>query len=234
MHGTLDRTTYENATLATGAIDDLASDDFNDWGLHARVGYQISPIVTPFVESVIDDRHYDGKIDASGYARDSTGALARAGVSLSLSNQLTGEFSAGYGERHYEDARLPDLRGPLIDASIIWSATPLTTVTLKTTSALNDTTTPGASGALSRNYSIDISHALWRNLTLGATASFGTDVYAGLPQHDSNTNFALRADYNVTRDIVLRASASRQQYVSNVPGSNYIANVFMLGLRLQR
>ena len=183
---------------------------------------------------MIDTRRYDGTIDFNGYARSSNGALARAGATLALTGQLTGDASLGYGERHYQDARLPDLRAPLLDASLIWSATPLTTVTLKTSTSLFDTTNPGDSGAVTRDYTIDVSHALRRNLTLGATAGYSTDVYAGAPLHDSTTSFGLRADYNLNRDIVLRASASRAQYVSSAPGSNYINNVFMLGLRLQR
>lgn len=234
LHGTLDRTAYQNARLADGSLEDLASDDFDDWGLRARAAYQISPIVTPFVETVVDTRRYDSAIDFTGFARSSNGILARGGVTLALSNQLTGEASLGYGERQYKDPRLPDLHAPLVDASLIWSATPLTTVTLKTSTALADTTNAGDSGAVSRSYTVDVSHALLRNLTLGASAGYGTDVYAGAPLHDSIVNFDLHADYNVTRDIVLRATASRAQYVSSAPGSNYIANVFMLGLRLQR
>jgi hypothetical protein len=234
LHGTLDRTSYQNATLSDGSIEDLASDDYNDWGLKARAAYRISPVISPFVEGVIDTRRYDDTVDFNGYARSSNGALGRAGVTLALTGQLTGDASLGYGERQYQDARLPELAAPLIDASLIWSATPLTTVTLKTSTNLFDTTNPGDSGAVSRSYTVDVSHALLRNLTLGANAGFTTDVYAGAPLHDSTVSFGLRADYNVTRDIVLRASASRAQYVSSAPGTNYINNIFLLGLRLQR
>ena len=38
---------------------DLASDNYNDWGLRARASYRISPIIAPFVETVIDTRRYD-------------------------------------------------------------------------------------------------------------------------------------------------------------------------------
>jgi len=234
LHGTLDRTQYQNATLAGGQVEDLASDDFNDWGLRARAAYQGSPVVAPFVETVIDTRRYDSAIDASGFARSSDGWLGRAGATLALTGQLTGEASLGYGARQYEDARLPDLRAPLVDASLIWTATPLTTLTLKASTNLNDTTNAGDSGAVTRSYTIDVAHAFWRNLTLGASAGYTTDVYAGVPLHDSTTSFGLRADYNVTRDIVLRASASRSMLVSSAPGTSYDANVFMLGLRLQR
>jgi hypothetical protein len=234
LHGTLDRTDFQNATLADGSIIDLSSDDATAIGVRARAAYQISPVISPFVETVIDTRRYDEAIDFTGFARNSNGALGRAGATLALTGELTGEASLGYGERQYKDARLPDLRAPLIDASIIWTATPLTTLTLKTSTTLADTTNAGDSGAVSRSYTINLSHALLRNLTLGASAGYATDVYAGVPLHDSTTSFSLHADYNVTRDIVLRASADHSQFVSSAPGSSYIANVFMLGLRLQR
>lgn len=234
LHGLLDRTLYQDATLADGSTEKLSSDDLNDWTLHARVAYQISPVVSPFVDGAIDARRYDGVIDESGYARDSNGALARGGVTLALTQQLTGEASLGYGERTYQDVRLPDLRGALLDASLIWSATPLTTVGLKATTNLADTTTAGASGAVARAYSIDLTHALLRNLTLGANVSYSTDDYAGLPINDHSLQFGAHVDYNVTRDLILRASASHTDFVSNLPGSNYTSSVFMLGLKLQR
>jgi hypothetical protein len=155
-------------------------------------------------------------------------------VTLALTGQLSGDASIGYGARQYEDPRLPDLHAPLIDGSLIWSATPLTTVTLRASTALNDTTNVGDSGAVTRSYTIDVSHALLRNLTLGANAGYVTDVYAGAPLHDSTTSFGFHADYDLSRDLVLRASATRAQYVSSLPGSTFINDIFMLGLRLQR
>ncbi|HXW20480.1 MAG TPA: outer membrane beta-barrel protein [Roseiarcus sp.] len=234
LHASLDRTTYQNAELADGQVDDLASDDFDDWGLRGRLFYQISPVVAPFVEGVVDRRIYDSIIDSNGYARDSVGALARAGVTLALTRQITGEISGGYGERQYQDPRLPPLEAPLFDASLIWSITPLSTATFKAVTTLADTTTPGASGAVARIYSIDLAHALLRNLTLDATVSVERDYYVGIPQVDTSTNVGLRAEYNITRDIVLKASAIRTVYLSNVPNTNYNANVFLVGLKLQR
>jgi hypothetical protein len=234
LHGTLDRTTYQDATLPGGVQESLSSNDFNDWGLRARASYQISPSISPFLEVVADARRYDSALDVNGYARNSDGAQALAGASLAFTQQLTGEASAGYGARAYRDPRLPDMRAPLIDASLIWSATPLTTLTAKAQTSLADTMTPGASGAVARAFSLDIAHALTRSVTLGASAGYSTDDYTGVALHDATVSLGLRAEYHLSRDFVLKASATRQQYTSSAPNSNYIANVFMLGLRLQR
>jgi hypothetical protein len=126
------------------------------------------------------------------------------------------------------------MRAPLIDASLIWSATPLTTLTAKAQTSLADTMMAGASGAVARAFSLDIAHALTRSVTLGASAGYSTDDYVGVAQRDATVSLGLRAEYHLSRDIVLKASATRQQYTSTAPNSNYIANVFMLGLKLQR
>jgi len=110
----------------------------------------------------------------------------------------------------------------------------LTKLTFKAASSLSETTVPGASGAVSRLYSIEIDHALRRYLTVGLTASLGTDDFVGVPQNDRIATLAFKVDYNVTRDIMLRASVSRQQYTTNVPNSNYNADIFQVGLKLQR
>jgi hypothetical protein len=229
LHATLDRTVYASA----GTVD-LASDDFNDWGLRGRVSYRLSEAVSPFVEIGVDARRYDSALDYNGYDRNSDGWQAVAGATLAFTRQLTGEASFGYGARTYVDPRLQNFGGPVIDASLIWSATPLTTVTAKAQTTLGDSVAAGASGALTRAYSLDVAHAVTRALTLGATASWSGETYVGLTQRDSTATYGLRAEYHVSRELVLKASASRQIYDSNTPKSNYVADVFMLGLKLQR
>jgi hypothetical protein len=229
LHATLDRTTY-----ASGGTTDLASDDFNDWGLRGRVSYRLSDAISPFVEIGVDARRYDSAVDYNGFHRNSEGWQAVAGATLAFTRQLTGEVSFGYGARAYVDPRLQNFGGPVIDASLIWSVTPLTTVTAKAQTTLGDSVTAGASGVLTHAYSLDVAHDLTRAFTLGATASWSGESYVGVTQRDSTTTYGLRAEYHVSRDLVLKASASRQFYDSNAPNSNYVADVFMLGLKLQR
>jgi len=229
LHATLDRTIYADA-----GTDDLASDDFSDWGLRGRVSYRLSDAVSPFVELGVDTRRYDSAIDYNGYDRNSDGWQAVAGATLAFTRQLTGEASFGYGARAYVDPRLENFGGPVIDASLIWSATPLTTVTAKAQTTLGDSVAAGASGVVTRSYSLDVAHELTRAFTLGATASWSGETYVGLTQRDSTTTYGLKAEYHVSRELVLKASASRQIYDSSAANSNYVADVFMLGIKLQR
>jgi hypothetical protein len=234
LHGSIDRTAYEDATLSNGAVDELSSDDFSDWGLRGRAAYRLSAAFRPFLDVLVDTRRYDSGVDQYGYQRNSDGVAARIGAEIDLAGILTGSVDVGYGERDYQDPRLPNLASPLFDASLVWAATGLTTVTLKTVSSLAETTIRGASGAAQHATTLEIDHALRRYLTLTGAVGYATDAYAGLPLRDTTTTFTLVASYSLNRDMVLKASVSRQFYVSNQPGTSYAATVVMMGLKLQR
>lgn len=235
LHGTWDRTAYQDlAVVGGGLAGRLSTDDFNDWGLRGRVSYRVSEAVSPFLEIGADTRVYDATTDASGYARGSTGATAKAGVTVAFSQLLSGEASLGYGQRHYKDPRLAATSAPLVDASLIWKVTPLTTVTWNARSQIQDAVVAGASADINRSYSVEIAHALTRQIKLGLTGGYATDSFVGLSLKDTSTTFGATAEYHLNRDVVLKASATRQQFTSTAPNSNYVNDSFMVGVRVQR
>ena len=188
----------------------------------------------PFVEVTTDTRQLDAPIDGAGFQRNSNGLSARVGSTFELTRTLTGEISAGYVTRKYADARLPELRGATLDASLIWTASPLTTVTLRAATTANETTIVNSSGYISRRASVEVSHALLRNLTLSGIAQWQNDKYQGIALNQDTFAGTFRADYSLTRSVVVRGSFTHERLKSSVPGSDYTANVYLLGLRLQR
>ena len=234
LHGSLDRTVYQDAALSDGEVQNLSANDFDDWGLRGRTIYQSGAPFRPFAEILVDIRRYGDGLDQYGYQRDSNGVEARVGTEINLSRTLTGSLDIGYGERAYEDPRLPNLSSPLFDASLIWTATPLTTVTLKSATALAETTIKGASGAAEFSSTLEVAHALRRYLTVTGALTETRDIYTGVALRDSTTTLSLAASYNLNRDAVLKASVSREFYASSERGTNYCATVVSVGIRIQR
>ncbi len=60
--------------------------------------------------------------------RNSQGISGKFGSAFELTQKLTGEASAGYIRRHYDDPQLPSFGAYLIDASLIFTASALTTL----------------------------------------------------------------------------------------------------------
>ncbi len=227
-----DRRVYGDAELAGGGVSRLSQDNYNAYGLRGRVGYEFTPGVKPFVEIGADVRKRDEPIDSSGFDRDSSGFLARVGSTFEITRTLTGEASAGYARRVYNDNRLPILAGPTLDGRLMWAATPLTTLTLRAATELNETTVAGAAGAVSHTLSADVSHALLRNLTLGAGLSMNDTHYKGAPINERTWVGTLRSEYAFNRLLRVRGSYAYETVDSSQAGANYNAHVFLLGLRL--
>jgi uncharacterized protein (PEP-CTERM system associated) len=129
---------------------------------------------------------------------------------------------------------LPDLRGPIAEGSLLWSVTPLTNVRLTLNSTLDETTLANSSGAIAQRARVEITHDLWRNLTLGASLAFGTNDYRGINLKEDTLTVGARADYRLTRELVLRTSFTHERLKSTTTGADYTANIFLAGLRLQR
>ncbi|WP_406854829.1 outer membrane beta-barrel protein [Alsobacter sp. KACC 23698] len=233
LRGAVDRTSYGDLTQANGLEVSQGDRDFNAYGLRLRTGYQATPGLQPFVEATVDKRVYDSTLDVSGYDRTSSGVQGRVGSTFEITRTVTGEASAGYGVRQYEDPRLADLRGPVADVALIWSATPLTTVTLRGTASLAETTVVGATGAQVRTVAAEVSHALLRNLILVGAASFTSTDYQGVPLRETSYATGLKLEYRLTRSVALNASFTHERLNGATVGSDYTANTFLVGMKLQ-
>ena len=124
--------------------------------------------------------------------RLSVGVTARAGSAFEFTRLLTGTLSAGYADRRYADPRLPNLRGPTVDGALVYAFTPLTTITGRASTALSETTLPGASGAISRSLSVELAHVFFRNFTVTGIVTYQPNEYQGVAVTENFLQFTLK------------------------------------------
>ncbi len=229
----VDRTDYADAKLGDGLTLSQKDRNLTQYGVRLRAGYEVTPGLVPFAEVLLDTRKYDLKADSTGFRRDSDGLQLRAGTSIELTRTLTGEVSAGYGLRRYEDQRLSDLRAPVVEAVLTWAMSPLTTLKLRGATEFEETTIAGSSGAITRRLSAELSHAFLRNLTATATASYGRSDFQGVARQDDTVRAGLGLEYALTRNLVLRGSFNHERTTSNVAGNNINGNIWLFGVRGQ-
>ena len=234
LRGSIEHSTYENAHLISGGIEDLSDRNFTSYAGKLRGGYEITPGIKPFVEAGLDTRVFDREIDFDGIRRGSDGVFARTGVEFDRKGVLTGEASVGYARRSYRDPSLPDISGLIVDSSLVWKATGLTKVTLAAKSTIEETTLTGASGLFRREARITVDHAFRRWLIGSASVAYGLDDYRGVDRLDEKLGLSAALTYNLNRSLALKGELRREWLHSNVPGQDYTANIVLLGLRLQR
>ena len=234
LRGNVERSLYQDAELLNGDILDLSDRNYTAYGVALRGTYEVTPGIKPFIEAGVDRRVFDHDVDFSGVRRGSDGWMARAGFQFERERLLTGEISAGYAARRYEDPTLDDISGLIFDASMVWTVSGLTKVRLAANSEIGETTLPGASGVFQRQASIEIEHAFRRWLIGTAGVAYGQEDYRGAGRRDDKLTLAASLSYFFNRYAALKGEVRREDLRSTEPGNDYTANIVMIGLRLQR
>jgi hypothetical protein len=232
--GFVDRFAYEDALLSNGLTLDQGDRNFTQYGAALRAGYEVKPGFVPFIEAQADTRLYDRRRDNAGFERDSMGLTGRLGSSFEITRLLAGEGSIGYQHRDYEDGRLKELRGLIADASLVWSASALTTIRGRMRSELDETSLAGASGIVVRRANLEVQHDLRRYLSVTGLLGVSQSDYKGPSIKEDGVNAGVRLDYKMSRSVVVRASFNHERLRSSQPNADYTANIFLVGLRLQR
>jgi hypothetical protein len=231
---TVDRSVWQDSTLTDGTTSTNDDRNFNQYAGILRGSYELLPGVAPFVEADIDTRVHDLKIDRTLADRDSDGETVKVGTSFRLTGKLTGEASVGETDRRYQDPTLPDVKGPVFDASLLYAATALTTVKLTSVTTTGELIVPGASGVLRRDFGVELDHDFRRWLTGAARVGYGADTYFGIDRFDNRYLAAVSLAYKLTREVVIKGELRHEWLRSTYPGFNYDATVALLTVRLQR
>ncbi|WEX77005.1 outer membrane beta-barrel protein [Sinorhizobium numidicum] len=208
-----ERRTYGDVELDDGTTLSVEDRNRNLGTLDARIGYEISPALIPFLETSVGKSVYDLRRDTLGFERSYQSYAGRGGVEVDFGEKLNGEIALGYETYHFDDSRLGDLRGLSIDGRVNWSPQRGTDVLFGVLSYLNPSTTPGDAGSIDYALTSIVTHELrsallarlsnsvtLRNFPSDATSSDETTwrTGAGLTW-DMNRYLALTGDVSYER-----------------------------------
>jgi hypothetical protein len=242
VKGTADRTVWQSSSLVDGTSASNDDRNFNQYGGTLRAGYELTPGLTPYVEGGGDTRVHDLTTDFFGYQRNSNAWTGRVGSTFELSRLLTGDFSVGYTRRKYDDVRLEAVQGIIFDGTLNWSATRLTDVKLIGKTTVGESNVVGVPAIFYRDLKLQVDHQLRRWLVATVKFGFGFDTYPGSAaafaspsdREDQRYSAGFGLTYKLSRELWLKGEVRRDWLHSNVTGYDYNANVFLIGLRLQR
>jgi hypothetical protein len=232
LKGSIDRTVYQNSALTDGSVISNADKNYNQYGGALRGSYELTPGVKPFVEVEADTRRHDLPVDQFGERRDSTGVSAKAGTTFEITRLLTGDIAAGYVVRTYEDPALPKLQGLLLDGSLTWVASGLTTVKFTAQTTADETAIAGVSGVLRRDLALRVDHAFRRWLIGTIKVGHGIDDYVGF-RLDRRYSAATALTYKLSRALQIKGEVRHEWLRSTEPSANYDATIGLVGLRWQ-
>jgi hypothetical protein len=151
---------------------------------------------------------------------------------------------AGYEQRNFSSAAYRTIQAPIVEGSVVWTPTGLTTVTGTAARYIEDSAAEATVGFTETALKLRLDHELYRNILLNAHGAVFIDEYAGSGGGQNyytagfgatwliNRNMSLTGDYT----FAARQSGSNVSEVflpnQEIFGSNYTDNVFMLRLKL--
>ncbi|MCC6890390.1 MAG: outer membrane beta-barrel protein [Hyphomicrobiales bacterium] len=232
--GGAERTVYQDSTFTDGSTASNEDRNYNRLSTQLRGSYELTPGIKPFIEIGGDRRIHDLDIDVFGLQRNSDGRFVKGGTSFELSRILTGDIAVGWLTRRYQDPTLPHLSGLTFDASLTWVASALTTARLSAVTRVDESRLVGVAGVFTREVALQVDHAFRRWLIATGRFLYGNDAYVGSPRDDDRYSASAAITYKLTRELWLKSEYRHEWMRSSVPGVNYGADVFLVGLRAQR
>jgi hypothetical protein len=232
--GNFDRSIWQRSFLTDGTYSSNDDRNYDQIGGSLRGSYDLMPGIKPFFQVDSDERVHDVLIDDTGAMRDSDGQIYKVGTSFLFSGKLTGEISVGRTQREYRDATLPEVAGPLVDGSLLFTPSALTAVKFNAVTTTGELIVVGGSGVLRRDYTLEVDHDFRRWLTGTIKLNYGVDNYFGINRLDHRYFVDTALTYKFTREVWLRGEFRHDWLSSNVYNVDYQSNLFLLTLRLQR
>lgn len=233
LSGAFTRYAFGDATQSDGTILALSLDDNNIYSVAGRLSYEVTPTLIPYLQVTGAHTQYDSSVDAYGFDRTSNGIQAKVGTTYQATPLISGDIAVGYENGIYADYRLPEVSTPTVDATLIYTPTPLTTVTFTAATDVAETTLADASAAIVHTFTLKLSHDVMRNVTLAATGTYQLNNYVGQPVVENYYAGLFEVDYHMTRSILITGSYKYQRFISSVGLTNYTDQVFLAGMKFQ-
>ena len=234
IEGSAGRQLHAAAKLTDGtsiAQDDL---DFTRYGLRLRAGYQVSPVLTPFVEGEVSRRVMDETPDSGGFDRNATGYALRAGTAFDFGPKLNGELAVGYAAEDISDAALADIAGLSVSGEVNWSPRRGTDVALALSSAIAPGTSDADSGSVTYGADVAVTHRARADLELTASAGVEYEDVTGGSADALTAKAGLGATWWMNRYLGLTSRVLYERTFSSDPADETDSASAFLGLRLQR
>ncbi|ASY64262.1 Outer membrane protein/protective antigen OMA87 [Sinorhizobium sojae CCBAU 05684] len=230
-----DRRTYGDVELDDGTTLSQEDRDRNIATLTARIGYELSPALIPFLEGSVGKSVYDLRRDTLGFERSYQSYAGRAGMEFDFGEKLNGELAAGYETYRFDDARLGELRGLSVDGRVNWSPQRGTDVLFGFLTYLDPSTTAGEAGSINYELTNVITHQVRSDIVARLSNSVTLRNFPSNAAASDETTWRTGAGltYDMSRYLALTGDVSYERTNRDSGPTSETARVGV-GLMLRR
>ena len=227
---------YNAVPLIGGGISPQSSGDVNIYQAVLRGNYEFIPDYQAYIRFSPSLRIFPNtfpgvpSVNSQDYRAD-------VGLQVFPTGLIYGEIYAGYLTQDFRVSSLGAISAPDAGGRVVWNVTPLTTLTVNASRAIN-TTIPSignGTGYLASVVALNVDHELLRNLLLNANVGYESDQFQGLNRTDDVISAGASVKYLLNRNLYLGGSYTYQQRSSSgtTAGTPYAQSIVMLRLSSQ-
>ena len=201
-----------------GSVINQDARDGQIYSLHSRIDYAISSTLGWFGGVEGNQRDLRG---TPGHTLDSQGYRALSGVTVALSNLVTGEFGAGYVQQRFDDPTIGTIDGPSYRARLTWRPTRLLDVHFNAEQLVTQTSDTSATGVLANAVQLGLDYELRRNVIVSLAGGYENDRFFGQLRKDNVVTSDTRVKYLVNRFAAVSTYYRYTKRESDVPVFSY-------------
>jgi hypothetical protein len=187
---------YGSTRAQDGAVINEDSRDGQIYSVHGRIDYAFSQTLGWFSGVEGNQRDIRG---VPGEPLDSQGYRALSGITVELTNLISGEFGAGYVQQQFDDPTIGTIAGPSYRAKLLWRPTRLLDVHFNAEQIVTETADTSSSGVLANALQLGVDYELRRNVILSLTGGYEDDQFFG----------QLRKDHVISTDASIKYVLNR-------------------------
>jgi hypothetical protein len=219
------------STLAqNGSVINQDARDGQIYSLHSRIDYAISSTLGWFGGVEGNQRDIRG---TPGHTLDSQGYRALSGITVALSNLVTGEFGAGYVQQRFDDPTIGTIEGPSYRARLTWRPTRLIDVHFNAEQLVTQTSDTSATGVLANAVQLGVDYELRRNIIVSLAGGYENDRFFGQIRKDNVLTSDTRVKYLMNRFSAISGYYRYTKRESDVPTFNYDKHLVGLNVTAQ-
>jgi len=224
---------FEKVKLSGGGFENNADRAYVEPNVKFRLGYEVSPNITPFAEIGYTPRFHNKKLDRNGLRRDSQGIDAQLGFGFNLSPIWDGEIAATYEHRNFKDPTLSNINAFGLNATINWRPSELTTLSLIASTSIDESSTAGISGTRNIDIALNTTHRFRENITGTLNLGLNYDDFIGTSNDDVYYTIQTGIAYALNRKIEWTANYQFTHFNSGTSGSDFTENRLISGFRFR-
>lgn len=225
----------DEAESVTGGLISNDDEDYREVLGALRLAWEFKPTLSLFGEVIVGQREHDQVASSDGLSRSSDLRRYRAGVTVGNAQSIwDGEFAIGYGRNDLRDNGLADIDGILLDGTITWRPTALTSLLLTAQTDLAETRLSGSGGSRDYQAGAELRHAFRLNVIGTAGISYNMRDFDSSSLEEKTWLLTGGVEYFMNRNVSLFSRYQHERFDTNSDNGDYRDNTVNVGLRLRR